>query len=91
MVNYCFLYGFCSRETSYYAVFKQKRTICVMVTPSFPTLMSASLQQGGKFKRQLNAVKERRDTTYREDSRRAIKTTQDKTGNSIPIVRELFV
>lgn len=90
MENYCFLYSFCSQETSYYAVCKQKWTICVMVIPSLATLMFASFQQGGKFKMQLKTLKEMRDRTYREDGRRANKKTQDKAGNSVPIVCELF-
>lgn len=64
--------------------------MCVIVTPSLATLTSASLQQGGKFKMQLKTLKEMRDRTYREDGRRAIKKTQDKAGNSISIVCELF-
>jgi len=62
-----------------------------MVTPSLPTLMSASLQQGGKFKRHLNTLKEMRERIYSKDGRRAIKKTGDKIGNSIPIIHELVV
>lgn len=92
VVNYCFFYGFCSQKTSYYTVFKQDRT-CAMITTSLLTLMSVSLQQGGKSKRQLNTARERRDPLPGSHTQRIelSKKAQDETGNSISIVYELFV
>lgn len=91
MVNYCFIYGFCSQKTSYYFVFKENR-ICAMVTTLLLTLVS--IFAAGKQVQEAAKYSEREERSlagipYMED--RAIRKAQDERGNSIPIVCELFV